>query len=89
VPANSDAASTTLAFSLAALSTDLALFDTRLFDLCLRAFWPRLRALAVDTTLFGQCLTLFGDQLRARRALVADALVGALVAAITEVFVNK
>uniref|UniRef100_A0A915N2D8 Conserved oligomeric Golgi complex subunit 2 n=1 Tax=Meloidogyne javanica TaxID=6303 RepID=A0A915N2D8_MELJA len=52
---------------LAALSRDLQLFDTNLFQFCLSTIWDYLRQLKIDPTPFGQCLSLFSGQISEKR----------------------
>nr|CAD2153120.1 unnamed protein product [Meloidogyne enterolobii] len=59
---------------LAALSRDLQLFDTNLFQFCLSTIWDYLRQLKIDPTPFGQCLSLFSGQLSEKRKEIEQKL---------------
>ncbi|CAK5039307.1 unnamed protein product [Meloidogyne enterolobii] len=65
--------------ALAALSRDLQLFDTNLFQFCLSTIWDYLRQLKIDPTPFGQCLSLFSGQLSEKRKEIEQKLLEILV----------
>ncbi|KAH7721892.1 Protein COGC-2 [Aphelenchoides avenae] len=54
--------------ALVNLTSDVAYFDGKLFDLCLTKVWEQLKLSKTDPTPFGQCLTLFSQELARKRA---------------------